>query len=471
MPENQDTEVEIAGKQKLKTQLDRLKEARPDAEPDTSEVAQILNDIATYNISRNQEEAEKYELPSAVVAEDISDELRHLEEFVDSLCDPKQSISEAKKVLNDVLSRDKELDRAHDLSDALLDLRLEALTDIKAAAVKTGLSEEELYALHNLDHDELDKLTKHMLSHNIDVGPGFISRALKVLAKEHYPVKDLFIADFFDAAPKGDMHSMVVPLFALKPGDREIRRYAQGDNYVEIQPSVHGAATIFDKDIWLYAIGQCVASLDSGRRDDFTSKTVVSFPASEFLAATNRRNDGRTYQRLKTALERLRGTTISTNLEIFTPAKDRGNKKKKYSIFGLIESAEFERAEADGRVLNIKITLPLWLYEAICSFYVLTYKREYFRIRKALHRRVYELARKFCGGQTSWAVSIPKLHELTRSQNTARKFRHEMKLLAGSNDLPDYHIRFDPKKDQVKFFNRRPRGAAAYVKDAHLSPE
>jgi hypothetical protein len=52
---------------------------------------------------------------------------------------------------------------------------------------------------------------------------------------------DFFVCDIFDAAPKGDMASMEHPIFSIstKP-DRRIRRYENGQNFVEITPSVKG---------------------------------------------------------------------------------------------------------------------------------------------------------------------------------------------------------------------------------------
>ena len=44
------------------------------------------------------------------------------------------------------------------------------------------------------------------------------------LAPDRHPQMDFFIADIFDAALKDDVASMEHPLFALKAGDRRVRR-------------------------------------------------------------------------------------------------------------------------------------------------------------------------------------------------------------------------------------------------------
>src|SRR6056297_2062401 len=122
---------------------------------------------------------------------------------------------------------------------------------------------------------------------------------------------DFFVCDIFDAAPKGDMASMEHPLFSIstKP-DLDIRRYENGPTFLEITPSVKGLATVHDRDVLIFAISQVVAALNEGRPISQT----LRFKAYELLAATNRGTDGRGYEQLRAALERLSGTRITTNI-------------------------------------------------------------------------------------------------------------------------------------------------------------
>ena len=41
---------------------------------------------------------------------------------------------------------------------------------------------------------------------------------------------------------------------------------------------------------------------------------------------------------------------------------------------------------------------------------ILTLHPDYFRLRRALDRRLYELVRKHCGRQADWSISIEKLY-------------------------------------------------------------
>jgi plasmid replication initiation protein len=132
------------------------------------------------------------------------------------------------------------------------------------------------------------------------------------LAPDRYRQGDFFIADIQDVVPKGDLASMEHPLFALRPGDRRVRRYERNGLMVEVQPGAKGLATIHDKDVWIYCISQLVEGLNRGRGDP---GRVVHFKAHSFLVATNRGTSGSSYSRLADSLERLRGTTIITNIE------------------------------------------------------------------------------------------------------------------------------------------------------------
>ena len=124
---------------------------------------------------------------------------------------------------------------------------------------------------------------------------------------------DFFVCDIFDAPPKGDMASMEHPVFSVstKP-DRNIRRYENGRNFVEITPSVKGLATVHDRDVLIFCISQVMGALNAGRGEEISR--TLKFKAYDLLQATNRGIDGRGYEQLRAALERLSGTRITTNV-------------------------------------------------------------------------------------------------------------------------------------------------------------
>ena len=79
--------------------------------------------------------------------------------------------------------------------------------------------------------------------------------------------------------------------------------------------------------------------------------------------------------------------------------------------FGLIDSWRIVRKTDNGRMISVSVTLSEWMYNAIVSRAVLTLHRDYFRLRKPLERRVYEIARKHCGKQDHWQISLPTLQK------------------------------------------------------------
>ena len=213
------------------------------------------------------------------------------------------------------------------------------------------------------------------------------------LLPQRHPEGDFFVCDIFDAAPKADIASMEHPIFSLstKP-DNNVRRYENNGVYVEVKPSSDGLATIHDRDILIYCISQLMAAMREGR----VISPTINFKAYDFLIATNRKTDGRSYARLRASLERLRGTSISTN--ILTGGKEI------FEVFGLIERAKIVRETRDGQMQDIEIKLSDWVFNAIEASEVLTLHREYFRLRKPIERRIYEIARKHCGRKKRWNI-------------------------------------------------------------------
>jgi len=93
------------------------------------------------------------------------------------------------------------------------------------------------------------------------------------------------------------------------------------------------------------------------------------------------------------------------------------------------------------------------VFNAIRANEVLALHPDYFRLRKPLERRVYELARKHCGQQSEWKISLEKLLKKSGSQSPMKRFRQMIKELAASDHLPDYSVAIDVD-DMVQFRNR-----------------
>ncbi|MCZ8063979.1 replication initiator protein A [Silanimonas sp.] len=270
------------------------------------------------------------------------------------------------------------------------------------------------------------------------------SSARRFLAPDkHGQQADFFVADVIGAAVKDDIGSMEHPIFSLKKsGDTEIRRYEHNGVHIEVTPSVKGIATVWDKDVLIYAISQLIAK----RNDGIAMHRTVRFKAYDLLVATNRGVGGREYDNLEAALERLAGTRIKTDL--------RTNDTRTREGFGLIESWKVVERRSDERMDFVEITLSDWLYRAVVGNEVLTLDRDYFRLSSSIDRRLYELARKHCGNQATWSIGLELLQKKTGSRSELREFREQIRERVASDQLPGYHLSFDDTRDMVTFSRR-----------------
>jgi plasmid replication initiation protein len=280
------------------------------------------------------------------------------------------------------------------------------------------------------------------------------------LLPDRHPTADFFICDVLDAIPKDDMASMEHPIFSLSTRpDRRILSYAHKGVSVEITPSVKGLATIHDKDVMIYCISQLIAKMNAGE----AASPVLHIKAHDLLVATNRETSGDGYRRLREAFERLSGTRIVTNIVTGGEETTRG--------FGLIESWEIRRKTRDGRMVNVTVKLSDWMYRAIMAKSVLTIHRDYFRLRRPLERRVYEIARKHCGQQLDWRISLDLLLKKCGSTSPRRVFKKMIRELIEHDHLPDYTVAFEDDADMVVFRNRERLAERDAVAFPRLDPE
>lgn len=279
------------------------------------------------------------------------------------------------------------------------------------------------------------------------------------LLPDRYPQQDLFICDVADAVLKDVMQHMEHPFYSLsKKPETNVRRYEHNGNWLEVVPSVKGLATIYDKDILIYAISQIMAKLKHGEK---VGKRV-RINSFEFLTFTNRGTGGKDYKALVESLERLRGTTISTNI--------RTGEEEQIDTFGLIESSSVRRKFGlDGRLLWVEVSLSDWVFNAIRNQEVLTLHPDYFRLRKPMERRIYELARKHCGQQRQWRCGVDILFKKSGSKSPLKHFRYLLKDVAENDHLPDYSIEIEEGTDVVLFTNRGTMHEAASQVAAELT--
>jgi plasmid replication initiation protein len=206
-------------------------------------------------------------------------------------------------------------------------------------------------------------------------GQGARSRLLP----DRHPVRDFFITDILDWALKDDQASMEHPFFSLsKTTDRTVRQYERNGVEITIKPGADGMATIWDKDVLIYAVSQLVAAMDQGR--PVTRK--VRLKAYDLLVATNRQTGGEHYERLKNAFRRLAGTRVETNIAT--------NGHRVREGFGLLDNWKTVEKTDTGRMISVELTLNEWLFNAAVGREVLTLNRDYFRLDGGLEHEVHD---------------------------------------------------------------------------------
>lgn len=156
------------------------------------------------------------------------------------------------------------------------------------------------------------------------------------------------------------------------------------------------------------------------------------------------------------ALDRLSGTRLETTI--------RTDDKREIRGFGLIDSWRVIENDKTNRMVAVEVTLPDWLFRAVKAKEVLSINPDYFRLRKPLDRRIYELARKHCGHQAMWKTSIELLHKESGSTGSIHKFREALKGLSDRNELPDYQVHYDAKEKIVTFYSRQAKAAHTKLK-------
>jgi plasmid replication initiation protein len=260
--------------------------------------------------------------------------------------------------------------------------------------------------------------------------------------------RDFFLCDMFDYAMKDDGASMEAPIFTLstRPDlSTWLWESKDGSRQIEVYPSIKGRATQFDKDVLIYVVSQMTEALNRDRPD--ANNRVVRFVVHDYLVSTNKPTGGKEYQRLERAFERLRGTTIKTNI------RTGGHRVKEG--FGLIDRWKIvEKSPNDERMIAVEVTISEWLFNAVHAHEVLTIHPDYFRLRKPLERRLYELARKHCGQQAMWAIGFELLQEKCGSKGTLREFRRMVREIEDADTLPDYRMKIDGEKNQVLFYTK-----------------
>ena len=304
--------------------------------------------------------------------------------------------------------------------------------------------------------------------------------------------ESFFLVDLAAVTPKELVPHLENPFFGLSkqprrpPGAKHRWENARGE-YLELQGDPeYGLPTVFDQDFVIYAASVILAerrklerlpgAKGQTRFDGMPRKGaengVIRFSVADFADFT-RRHAGRgspagpRYQEIEDGLNRITRVNISTNIEAAGYVATQ--------IFGMVDRTTIVRRKTllpsqEGALLGCEIRLSEWMMAAIDGGHVLPLHRDYFRLRRPLDRRIYQIVRKHCGGRASWEIGLPKLYGKSGSVTRLAQFRHQVKDFAArweenrvreETDFLGYEVAFDIRRDMLTVRRNAAAGPAA----------
>lgn len=252
---------------------------------------------------------------------------------------------------------------------------------------------------------------------------------------------DFFAPALYDVGTRDSRSIMDVAVFRLSKKERragDVIRYDLPDGYVEVKSGPDGMASIWDYDIVLMLVSQLTEAMNAYRANKGEKPGRTFKPhVSDILRFCRKGHGGKQAEEVERALDRLRGTTIKSVREGVTT---NGKKSRVVEAEGLIGGYRVVSYTDSGRVAELEIEIPKWLYREIIDGKrpdVLTVHQDYFLIEPGLGRFIYRLARR-AAGKNSAKWSYQTIYERSGSTGTFKKFCFMLRKLIETNDLPEY---------------------------------
>jgi len=261
------------------------------------------------------------------------------------------------------------------------------------------------------------------------------------MSKSKRKQSDLFIDNIVDLPIKNEQRLMEFPWFSLskRPNFNSMtyRDEARGVE-IEVKPGHRGLATIYDKDVLLYIATLLNKRLDAGE----PVSNEITFIAHDFLKSTGRGTGKQAYELFDEALDRLQSTSVRTSIE----TADKEHRKKMFFSWLDPADAGFKTLASGKKVMShVRVVVNDWLFRSLIKDrLVLTMNGDYFKLTSGIERRIYELAKKHCGRQERWTISLGKLHEKCGSVDSLSNFRGRLKRsIIAKDSLPEYRMVID----------------------------
>ena len=235
---------------------------------------------------------------------------------------------------------------------------------------------------------------------------------------------------------RDDMDIMVNPFLSVEKKRTKpiIHKETSGKTRTSIivTGADYGIATVYDNDILIYLRTQVAIAMARGE----TPTRRMRFNIYDLLRAIKRGTGQAQYKGVKEALQRLKATTIITNISADGILLDQG-------VNWINDYLLVAKTLKNGKVVMCacEVEISEWTWKMFLNTRrMLAIDQAYFDISGALERRIWAIVRKHLGQQQSWHVGFDRLQELTGSSSPPRKFKFMVKKIIERNDLPGIHL-------------------------------
>lgn len=258
-----------------------------------------------------------------------------------------------------------------------------------------------------------------------------------MIASEKKEQIDLFLPYLADLSLRDQREIMERPFFSLAKSKRlKPIDYTSPDGKTWVHVSTnpdYGMATIWDADILIY----CASVLNDMKERRLNEiPRVLHIMPYDLLRSIGRPVNGRSYDLLGSALDRLQSTTVKTNI--------RADKSRKEATFSWLDNWTQIVDEKTDRSRGMMISLSSWFYDGVLmAGGVLSIDPAYFDITGGRERWLYKVARKHAGGagEDGFAIAMPTLFEKSGAEGQYRRFKFEIAAIVKRNDLPGYNLK------------------------------
>ena len=251
------------------------------------------------------------------------------------------------------------------------------------------------------------------------------------MARISHEQLDIFVANASDVSPKAHRDLMARCWFSLSKNKRTVPiEHRSQNSWIKVSGSEeHGIATIFDNDILIFVIAQLMAAVNDGRK----TRREFQFTGYEYFKFIGRKKiGGKAYTDIWKSLERLKNTTIQTDLRI-------GDSKRNHTFNWL---SEIKQIVEGDKHRGYEVVIPEWLYSSVVDKkMVLTIDNDYFSMKGGLERWLYMFGRKSTGHQqSSWTESTKIIYEKSGSLGSFSEFKRKIKNIIEKDNLVGYRI-------------------------------